>query len=78
MFEAAHRGQELGDFLRARHNGEFLRLPTGWNVVFNSPRLFKGDGIEKPECGDGDRNGTGRQSPLLDQVNLPRSDLVLA
>src|ERR1700722_12736534 len=78
MFGAAHRGQESGDFLRARDNGEFLRLPAGWDVVFDNPRLFEGDGIDKPECGHGDRNRTGRQSSLLDQVNLPRPDLVLA
>src|SRR5450631_1976064 len=78
MFGAAHRGQESGDFLRARDNGEFLRLPAGWDVVFDNPRLFEGDGIDKPECSHGDRNRTGRQSSLLDQVNLPRPDLVLA
>jgi hypothetical protein len=39
MFGAAHRVQELGDFLRARHNGEFLRLPAGWDVVFD-PKAF--------------------------------------
>jgi len=78
MFGAAHRGQESGDFLRARDNGEFLRLPAGWDVVFDNPRLFEGDGIDKPECRHGDRNRTGRQSSLLDQVNLPRPDLVLA
>ena len=73
MFGAAHRGQESGDFLRARDNGE-----GGWDVVFDNPRLFEGDGIDKPECSHGDRNRTGRQSSLLDQVNLPRPDLVLA
>src|SRR5215469_5210097 len=78
MFGAAYRVQELGDFPRARDNGEFLRLPAGWDVVFDNPGLFEGDRIDKPEGGHGDRNRTGRQSSLLDQVNLPRSDLVLA
>src|ERR1700681_4028972 len=55
MFGAAHCGQESGDFLRSRDNGEFLRLPAGWDVVFDNPRLFEGDGIDKPECGHGDR-----------------------
>src|SRR3984957_18510092 len=78
MFGAAHRGQESGDFLRARDNGEFLRLPAGWDVVFDNPRPFEGDGIDKPECGHGDRNRTGRQSPFFNQVNLPSPDLLLA
>src|SRR5215471_5067246 len=78
MFGAAHRVQELGDFPRARDNGEFLRLPAGWDVVLDNPGLFEGDRIDKPEGGHGDRNRTGRQSSLLDQVNLPRPDLVLA
>src|SRR5277367_7128889 len=78
MFWAFHRVQEPGDLLRARHNGEFLRLPAGRDIVFNNPRSFEGDGIDKPECGHGDRNRTGRQASLLDQVNLPRPDLVLA
>src|SRR6202035_4413201 len=62
----------------AGDNGEFLRLPAGWDVVFDNPRLLEGDGIDKPECSHGDRNRTGRQSSLLDQVNLPRPDLVWA
>ena len=78
MFRAFHRVEEPGDFLRTRDNGEFLRLPAGWDVVFDNPRLFEGDGIDKPECSHGDRNRTGRQSSLLDQVNLPRPDFVLA
>src|SRR5271157_859152 len=78
MFRAFHRVQEPRDFLRARHNGKFLRLPAGWDVVFDDPRPFEGDGIDKPQSGHGDRNRAGRQSSLLNQVNLPRPYLVLA
>ena len=78
MFRAFHRIQELGDFLRARHNGKFLGLPAGRDVIFDNPRPFEGDGIDKPECGHGDRNRAGGQSPFLNQVNLPSPYLLLA
>ena len=78
MFRAFHRVQEPSDFLRARHNGEFLRLPAGWDVVFNNPWSFEADGIDKPECGYGDRDRAGGKLPFLDQVNLPSPDLALA
>src|SRR5271170_1902424 len=78
MFRAFHCVQEPDDFRRARHNGEFLRLPAGWDVVFDDPRPFESDGIDKPQSSHGDRNRAGRQSPLLDQVNLPSPDLVSA
>ena len=51
MFRAFHCVQEPDDFRRARHNGEFLRLPAGWDVVFDDPRPFEGDGIDKPQSG---------------------------
>ena len=78
MFWAFDRVQEPGDFLRARHNGEFLRLPAGWDIVLNNPRSFEGDCVDEPECGNGDRNRAGRQSPLLDEVKLPSPDLMPA
>jgi hypothetical protein len=78
MFRAFHRAQEAGDFLRARHDGKFLRLPAGWDVICDYPRPFQGDGIDEPECGHGHRNRAGRQTPLLDQINLPSPYLVPA
>lgn len=78
MFSAAHRIQEPGDLLRARHNGEFLRLPAGWDIIFDNPKPFESDFVQEPEYCHGDRNRAGRQSPLLNQVKLPRPDLGLA
>src|SRR5271168_5553644 len=78
MFWAFHRIQEAGNLLRARHNGQLLRLPAGWDIVCDNPRPFEGDCVDKPECGHGDRNRAGRQSPLLDQVNLPSPYLLPA
>jgi hypothetical protein len=55
MFRAFHRVQEPGDFLRAWHNRKFLRLPAGWNIIFDNPRPFEGNAVDKPERGHGDR-----------------------
>src|SRR5271168_3482919 len=62
MFWAFHRIQEAGNLLRARHNGELLRLPAGWDIVFDNPRPFEGDRVDKPECGHGDRRSDANVS----------------
>src|SRR5271156_5491509 len=78
MLRAFHRVQKPNDFLRAWHNRELLRLPAGWNVVFDDPRPLEGDCIDEPERRNGDRNRAGGQSSVLDQVNLLRPYLLFA
>lgn len=60
MFWTFYRIKKASDLLRARHNGELLRLPAGRDIVFDNPRPFEGDCVDKPERRHGDLNRAGR------------------
>ena len=75
MLQVAHGAQKTRDLILAQHDGQLLRLTAGGDIVLDNPRPFEGDGEEKPERGDGDDDRTGREAPLLRQVDQICPDL---
>ena len=45
------------------------------DVVANIPRPAERDGVKEPQRGNRDGDRTGRQVPVLCQIQLPRPDL---
>ena len=76
MLRAAHSTEKLQDFLWAQDNGQSLRLFGCRDHVVKRPLPFERDLVEESESGNGDKNRTRVQLPLIDEIYLVGPDLL--
>ena len=75
LLQSFYRVQKNGYLLDAQHFGKRVRLPAGGDVILDGPFPAKRDGVQEPKGRDRERDRTGRQTPILGQVELPGPDL---
>jgi hypothetical protein len=75
VLQVVDGAQKAPDFVLAQNDRKLLRFTAGGNIILDNPRPLEGDGIEKSQGGDRDDDLTGRETPLLRQVDQICPDL---
>ena len=68
--------EKAGDLVAAQDDGKSLRLAAGRDDLFDAPVALERDLVEEADGGDRDEDRTGRELPVLDEMDLVGADFV--